>query len=37
MERLGFERDANGDFDHPAIPEGHVIRRHVLYRKGNKS
>jgi RimJ/RimL family protein N-acetyltransferase len=38
MERLGFERDANGDFDHPAIPEGHVIRRHVLYRKkDNKS
>jgi RimJ/RimL family protein N-acetyltransferase len=37
MERLGFERDANGDFDHPAIAEGHVLLRHVLYRKeGNK-
>lgn len=33
MERLGFERDASGDFDHPAIPEGHVLRRHLLYRK----
>jgi len=32
MERLGFDRDANGDFDHPNIPEGHVLRRHVLYR-----
>ena len=32
MERLGFERDAVGDFDHPAIPESHVLRRHVLYR-----
>lgn len=33
MERLGFERDASGDFDHPAIPQGHVLCRHVLYRK----
>ena len=32
MERLEFERDASGDFDHPSIPEGHVLRRHVLYR-----
>lgn len=33
MERLEFARDRNGDFDHPAIPEGHPLRRHVLYRK----
>ena len=33
MERLGFERDVDGDFDHPAVPEGHELRRHVLYRK----
>jgi RimJ/RimL family protein N-acetyltransferase len=33
MERLGFVRDAAGDFDHPAVPEGHALRRHVLYRK----
>jgi hypothetical protein len=32
MERLGFARDAGGDFDHPSIPEGHELRRHVLYR-----
>jgi len=32
MQRLGLERDANGDFDHPAIPQGHVLRRHVLFR-----
>ena len=32
MERLRFERDAGGDFDHPSIPQGHVLRRHVLYR-----
>ena len=33
MERLGFGRDEDGDFDHPAIPQGHVLRAHVLYRK----
>lgn len=35
MERLGFNRDLQGDFDHPAVPEGHTLRRHVLYRKQN--
>jgi RimJ/RimL family protein N-acetyltransferase len=34
MERLGFRRDIAGDFDHPSIPEGHNLRRHVLYRIG---
>jgi hypothetical protein len=24
--------DPAGDFDHPALPEGHALRRHVLYR-----
>lgn len=33
MERLGFKRDMEGDFDHPSIPAGHEVRRHVLYRK----
>jgi len=33
MERLGFSRDIHGDFDHPAVPAGHPLRRHVLYRK----
>ena len=32
MERLGFQRDPTEDFDHPALPEGHPIRPHVLYR-----
>lgn len=31
MERLGME--AAGEFDHPALPDGHWLRRHVLYRK----
>lgn len=30
MERLGMRRD--GEFDHPAVPTGHPLRRHVLYR-----
>jgi RimJ/RimL family protein N-acetyltransferase len=32
MERLGMRHDVGGDFDHPLIPEGHPLRRHVLYR-----
>jgi RimJ/RimL family protein N-acetyltransferase len=32
MERLGMSRDPNEDFDHPAVPEAHPLRRHVLYR-----
>ena len=32
MERLGFQHDAVGDFEHPAILEGHPLRPHVLYR-----
>jgi RimJ/RimL family protein N-acetyltransferase len=32
MERLGMRRDPAADFDHPALPEGHGLRRHVLYR-----
>jgi RimJ/RimL family protein N-acetyltransferase len=32
MERLGMERDAGGDFDHPLIAESCAVRRHVLYR-----
>ena len=30
MERLGMRRD--GEFDHPRVPEGSSLRRHVLYR-----
>jgi RimJ/RimL family protein N-acetyltransferase len=32
MERLGMRRDPGADFDHPSVPAGHVVRRHVLYR-----
>jgi RimJ/RimL family protein N-acetyltransferase len=31
MERIGM-RNANQDFEHPAVPEGHVLRPHCLYR-----
>ena len=33
MEKLGMTHDPADDFDHPGIPEGHPLRRHVLYRK----
>jgi len=32
MQRLGMTRDPNGDFEHPAVAEGHPLRPHVLYR-----
>lgn len=32
MERLGMTHDPREDFDHPRLPPGHVLRRHVLYR-----
>ena len=32
MERLGMTHDPRDDFDHPRLPEGHPLRRHVLYR-----
>ena len=32
MEKLGMSRNAVDDFDHPGLPEGHPLRRHVLYR-----
>ncbi len=36
MEKLGMSRDPADDFDHPRIPEGHRLRRHVLYRLSKK-
>lgn len=33
MERIGMAHDAGGDFDHPSLPAGHPLRRHVLYRR----
>jgi RimJ/RimL family protein N-acetyltransferase len=32
MEKLGMTRDPAEDFDHPKLPAGHPLRRHVLYR-----
>jgi RimJ/RimL family protein N-acetyltransferase len=32
MERIGMWRDPIDDFDHPRVPVGHRLRRHVLYR-----
>ena len=32
MQRLGMLRDER-TFEHPALPEGHPLRKHVLYRK----
>lgn len=32
MEKIGMRRDPEDDFDHPAVPEGHPLRLHVLYR-----
>jgi RimJ/RimL family protein N-acetyltransferase len=37
MERLGMRRDPAEDFDHPALPKSHPLRRHVLYRLGSDS
>ncbi|MFF0248751.1 GNAT family N-acetyltransferase [Streptosporangium sandarakinum] len=34
MERLGMRRDPADDFDHPRVPAGSPLRRHVLYRIG---
>ena len=32
MERLGMRRSVADDFDHPSVPAGHPMVRHVLYR-----
>jgi ribosomal-protein-alanine N-acetyltransferase len=32
MEKLGMTQDPREDFDHPALPAGHRLERHVLYR-----
>jgi 3-dehydroquinate dehydratase/shikimate dehydrogenase len=34
MEKIGMHHDPKDDFEHPKIPEGHSLRRHVLYRIG---
>ena len=32
MEKLGMTSDRAEDFDHPLVPAGHPLARHVLYR-----
>jgi ribosomal-protein-alanine N-acetyltransferase len=32
MEKIGMTHDPRDDFEHPQLPEGHALRRHVLYR-----
>jgi ribosomal-protein-alanine N-acetyltransferase len=32
MEKIGLHHDPADDFDYPAFPPGHELRRHVLYR-----
>jgi RimJ/RimL family protein N-acetyltransferase len=32
MGKIGMTHNPGDDFDHPHIPEGHPLRRHVLYR-----
>ena len=32
MEKIGMTHDASEDFDHPNLPKGHPLQRHVLYR-----
>ncbi len=32
MQKLGMTRDPEDDFDHPALPDGHELQRHVLFR-----
>ena len=32
MERLGMTCSPADDFDHPSLPEGHPLSRHVLYK-----
>lgn len=35
MEKIGMRYNPAEDFDHPSIPAGHPLCRHVLYRIGN--
>lgn len=36
MEKIGMSHDEAGDFDHPLLPSGHPLERHVLYRLGRE-
>jgi hypothetical protein len=32
MEKIGMTHHPEDDFNHPALPPDHPLRRHVLYR-----
>ena len=32
MEKIDMHSDAKDDFDNPKLPDGHALKRHVLYR-----
>ena len=32
MQKLGMTHAPEDDFDHPRLPPGHPLQRHVLYR-----
>lgn len=36
MRKLEMTHNTADDFDHPGLPEGHPLRRHVLYRLENR-
>ena len=36
-QRLGMLYNSEEEFDHPKVPDGHVLQRHVLYRLHNTS
>jgi len=37
MDRLGMTHSPAGDFEHPGLPDGHRLRKHVLYRLSRAS
>ena len=36
MRRLGMRHDPARDFEHPALPEGHPLRPHLVYAIGRR-
>jgi hypothetical protein len=37
MEKLEMSYRPEDDFGHPRVPEGHPLRRHVLYRLSRRA
>lgn len=35
MEKIGMHYSYEDDFNHPKLPKGHHLKKHVLYRLGN--